>query len=54
MKKRKANIKIDIVLNENNIPEEISWKASDSKIDKANAQAFFYLSGTPIQKTHIT
>tara|TARA_B100000676_G_C17958899_1_gene776385 strand:- start:820 stop:1152 length:333 start_codon:yes stop_codon:yes gene_type:complete len=41
MKKRKANIKIDIVLNENNIPEEIFWKASDSKIDKANAQAFF-------------
>ena len=41
MKKRKANINIDIILNENNIPEEIFWKASDSKIDKANAQAFF-------------
>ena len=41
MKKRKANINIDIVLNENNIPEEIFWQASDSKIDRASAQAFF-------------
>ena len=42
MKKRKANIKIDIVLNENNILKKFS-EASDSKIDKANAQAFFFL-----------
>tara|TARA_B100001287_G_C22531665_1_gene457685 strand:- start:86 stop:418 length:333 start_codon:yes stop_codon:yes gene_type:complete len=41
MKKRQANINIDIVLNENNIPEEIFWQASDSKIDRASAQAFF-------------
>ena len=40
-KQRKANIDIQIFLNENNIPEEIFWKATDEKKNKANARAFF-------------
>tara|TARA_Y100000766_G_C18703814_1_gene505538 strand:+ start:458 stop:790 length:333 start_codon:yes stop_codon:yes gene_type:complete len=39
MKQRKANIDIQILLNENNIPEKISWKATDNN-NQANAQAF--------------
>ena len=30
-KKRKANINIEVILNENNLPDQISWLASDSK-----------------------
>ena len=39
-KDRKANIDIQISLNENNIPELISWKASDQKKNQDNAEAF--------------
>tara|TARA_B100001250_G_C19767858_1_gene775622 strand:+ start:1255 stop:1596 length:342 start_codon:yes stop_codon:yes gene_type:complete len=39
-KQRKANIDIQISLNENNIPEQISWKATDAKSTRSNAQAF--------------
>ena len=38
---RKANIDIQISLNENNIPEQIFWKATDTKNNQADAQAFF-------------
>tara|TARA_B100000579_G_scaffold246834_1_gene202787 strand:- start:2920 stop:3261 length:342 start_codon:yes stop_codon:yes gene_type:complete len=39
-KDRKANIDIQVSLNENNIPELISWKASDQKKNQDNAEAF--------------
>jgi|TARA_B100001758_G_C18062386_1_gene428852 gliding motility-associated protein GldC len=39
-KDRKANIDIEVSLNENNIPELISWKASDQKKNQDNAEAF--------------
>ena len=39
-KDRKANIDIRVSLNENNIPELISWKASDQKKNQDNAEAF--------------
>ncbi len=39
-KQRNANIDIQISLNENNIPEQIFWKATDTKNNKADAQAF--------------
>lgn len=39
-KKRQANIDIQISLNENNVPEQISWKATDTKNNQADAQAF--------------
>ncbi len=48
-KDRKANIDIRVSLNENNIPELISWKATDQKEKEANAEAFllsFWDSGT--------
>ena len=40
-KQRKANIDIQISLNENNIPEQISCKATDTNNNQSNAQAFF-------------
>tara|TARA_B100001250_G_scaffold59145_1_gene46058 strand:- start:212 stop:553 length:342 start_codon:yes stop_codon:yes gene_type:complete len=39
-KDRKANIDIQVSLNENNIPELISWKSSDQKTNQDNAEAF--------------
>ena len=38
---RKATINIEVQLNENNIPELISWVATDEKNDKKNAESFF-------------
>ena len=48
-KQRKAKIEIQVSLNENNIPEQISWKAADTKNTQSNAEAFllsFWESGT--------
>ena len=39
-KQRKAKIEIQVSLNENNIPEQISWKATDTKNTQSNAGAF--------------
>ncbi len=39
-KQRKANIDIRISLNENNVPEQIYWKATDNKDTQSHAQAF--------------
>ena len=39
-KERKANINIEVLLNENNLPEHISWLASDSKKSNDVAKAF--------------
>jgi len=39
-KQRQANIDIQISLNENNVPEQISWKATDTKNDQAKSKAF--------------
>lgn len=39
-KQRQANIDIQISLNENNVPEQISWKATDTKNNQANSKAF--------------
>ena len=40
IKERKANINIEVLLNENNLPEQISWLASDSKKSNDVAKAF--------------
>ena len=40
IKERKANINIEVLLNENNLPEHISWLASDSKKSNDVAKAF--------------
>ena len=39
-KERKANINIEVLLNENNLPDQISWFASDSKKSNDFAKAF--------------
>tara|TARA_B100000900_G_scaffold289204_1_gene248157 strand:- start:84 stop:425 length:342 start_codon:yes stop_codon:yes gene_type:complete len=39
-KKRKATINIEVILNENNLPDQISWFASDSKKNNEVAKAF--------------
>ena len=39
-KKRKATINIEVFLNENNLPDQISWIASDSKKNNDFVKAF--------------
>ncbi len=39
-KERKATINIEVLLNENNLPDQISWIASDSKNNNDIAKAF--------------
>ena len=45
-KKRKANINIEVILNENNLPDQISWLASDSKKNNDIAKAFMLSLGS--------
>lgn len=36
---KESQIKIDILTNENNVPEKITWSAEDGGVDKASAKA---------------
>ena len=47
IKERKANINIEVLLNENNLPEQISWLASDSKKVMMLQKLLCCLFGTP-------
>ncbi|MCB9224440.1 MAG: gliding motility protein GldC [Crocinitomicaceae bacterium] len=39
MSNKRSQIKIDIVTNENNVPESIKWSAEDGGVDNAPAKA---------------
>jgi gliding motility-associated protein GldC len=39
MSSKKSKIVIDVVTNENNVPETINWTASDGGVDNASAKA---------------
>ena len=36
---KKSTIDIEVLTNENNLPEQINWSAKDGGVDKAQAEA---------------
>ncbi|MFT5821008.1 MAG: gliding motility-associated protein GldC [Crocinitomix sp.] len=38
---KKSNINIEVLTNENNLPEQITWTAKEGGVDGANAEAMF-------------
>ena len=38
---KKSNINIEVLTNENNLPEKIKWSAKEGGVEEATAEAMF-------------